>query len=168
MENHGLIVTANDKECCLELHNKVNNRIKEHLQISEEYPKITIDKNKNEDVYISSTKYLHDFFKGNTINNSFFEKIVLYPDQLVYLNDSVIIDTISSRNKKLSINTKTGELVYRTNYQEALTIEETLLAYIYIVNKIKDCGFNIKSMTKEEVNYICNWESEKYRSRIMQ
>ena len=106
------------------------------------------------------TEYLKNFFKDNKIDNSYFEEIILYPDQLVYLNDSISID--NGRNK-LNIDTKTGELVYHTNYQEALTIEETLLAYLYVINKIKNCQLMVKSMTKKEANYIRNWESEKYR-----
>jgi len=183
MENHGLIITSDNKEYCLELHNEVNNRIKEYLQVSEAYPEIIIKDNEkkgdkseredkaskatteteNMDVYISGTGYLKNFFKGTAIKNSFFEEIVLYPDQLVYLNDSVSIDC---KRNKLNIDTKKGELVYHTNYHEALTIEETLLAYVYVISKIKDCGLKVKSMTKSEVDYIRNWESEKYRKTI--
>ncbi len=169
MENHGLIVTSDNKEYCLELHNKVNNRIKDYLEISEDYPEIIIKKEERmkdksqEDIHISSTEYLKNFFKDNKTDNSYFEKNVLYPDQLVYLNDSI---SINSERNKLNIYTKTGELIYYANYQEALTIEETLLAYLYVINKIKDSRLNVKSMTKEEVDYIRNWESEKYRKTM--
>jgi rhamnose utilization protein RhaD (predicted bifunctional aldolase and dehydrogenase) len=169
MENHGLIVTSDNREHCIELHNKVNDSIIEYLGISEDYPEIIIKKDEKkteklqEDIYISGTEYLKNFFKDNKIDNSYFEEIILYPDQLVYLNDSISID--NGRNK-LNIDTKTGELVYHTNYQEALTIEETLLAYLYVINKIKNCQLMVKSMTKKEANYIRNWESEKYRKTM--
>ena len=161
MENHGLIVTSDNKDSCIELQHKVNNRIREYLGINEAYPKIIIDK--KDDGYVSKTGYLNNFFKDSGIDRDFFEKTVLYPDQLVYLNDSI---SINGGGNKLNINTKSGELVYTTNFQEAQTIEETLLAYLYVVNKIKECGMEVKSMTKEQVDYIRNWESEKYRGRM--
>lgn len=163
MENHGLIITSDNKDCCIELHEKVNNRIREYLGVKEDYPGITLSKRENS--YISKTEYLIDFFKESNISKKFFEEIVLYPDQLVYLNDSVSID---GEGSKLNINTKTGELIYNTNYQEALTIEETLLAYLYVVNKIKECKMSVKSMTRDQVDYIRNWESERYRRKLVE
>ncbi|HOJ10943.1 MAG TPA: class II aldolase/adducin family protein [Clostridiales bacterium] len=187
MENHGLIVTSDDMENCITLHNKVNDQIKKYFKIDKPYPEIKIirldkeisknynisggyhiteseDVCGNRDAYISMTGYLKDFFKGSNLCRNFFEKYVLYPDQLVYLNDSASLDKDENR---LNINTLTGELIYRTNYNEALTIEETLLAYIYIIKNIEKCGLKVKSMTLEEIDYIRNWESEKYRKSLM-
>ena len=98
------------------------------------------------------------------ITNEFFENIILYPDQLVYLNDSI---SVNGEENILNINTENGDLVYNTNIELAQTIEETLLAYIYVINKIKECGMEVKSMTKQQVDYIRNWESEKYRKRMV-
>ncbi|NLC68589.1 MAG: class II aldolase, partial [Clostridiaceae bacterium] len=140
MENHGLIVTSDCRDSCIELHHAVNNRISEYLGIDEEHPRIVIDK--KDDYYVSGTRYLNDFFKGRDIKEDFFENNVLYPDQLVYLNDSISFTGRYNKpgtggENKLIIDTNTGELVYTTSLQEAQTIEETLLAYIYVINKIK-------------------------------
>jgi rhamnose utilization protein RhaD (predicted bifunctional aldolase and dehydrogenase) len=165
MENHGFIAASDDKMHCMKLHNEANRLIKEYLKIEEDYPKIVIEKipEQKKDIYVSNTKYLRNFFKDNKINNDHFEKIILYPDQLVYLNESV---SINGKENKLNIDTRTGELLYHTDYQEATTIEETLLAYTYVINKIKDLGLTVKSMPKDGSEYIRNWESEKYRKSI--
>ncbi len=163
MENHGLVVTDDNKDSCIELHSMINNRIKQYFEINEPYPEIIIEKKDNK--YFSKTSYLKNFFINNKeITNEFFENIILYPDQLVYLNDSI---SVNGEENILNINTENGDLVYNTNIELAQTIEETLLAYIYVINKIKECGMEVKSMTKQQVDYIRNWESEKYRKRMV-
>ena len=93
-----------------------------------------------------------------------FDEIVLYPDQLVYLNGSLAVDSMDS---KLNINSKTGEIVYLANESEAQTMEETLLAYIYVIDSIRKLNLPLKTMTEEEIDFIMNWESEKYRKSLV-
>lgn len=163
MENHGLIVTADDCEECIELNEKVNEAIKEYFNIKEAYPDIKLTKI-DENVYKSSTTYLTEFFKGNNMDKDYFDKVVLYPDQLVYLSGNV---SINGPENKLNIDTQTGEVVYRTNYQEALAMEETLVALLYVINGIKEKGLSLKTMTAQEIDFIANWESEKYRKKVI-
>ena len=163
MENHGLIVTGDDSQACVRLHQEVNDAIKEYLGIKAEFPVIelvTVDEN----TVISKTEYLIDFFKNSRLAADFFDKTVLYPDQLVYLNGNVVIN---GRDKKLNINTKTGEIVYKTNHSEAQTMEETLLAYLYVIEGIKESGLPLKTMSDKEVAFIKNWESEAYRKSLV-
>mgnify|MGYP000848383682 FL=1 len=105
-----------------------------------------------------------NYFKNKKIENDFFEKYSLYPDQLVYLNDSISLN--ENERNKLVINSEKGELTYYTNYNEALTIEETLLGYIYVIDNIQKLGLKVKSMSEEGINFIRNWESEKYRKNL--
>jgi hypothetical protein len=70
-------------------------------------------------------------------------------------------------NNKLNINTNTGELIYKSNLTEAVTIEETLLAYLYVNNQIKESGLELKVMTEKEKAFIKGWESEKYRKSLL-
>ncbi len=163
MENHGLIVSSDDAKKCVELHAEVNRRIREHLGMSGAFPAIelfTVDEN----TFISKTEYVADYFKNNRIREGFFDETVLYPDQLVYLNGSISIDGM---DKKLNINSKTGEIVYKTNFSEAQTIEETLLAYLYVVDGIKKSGLPLKTMSEKEIDFIRNWESEAYRKSLV-
>lgn len=162
MENHGLIVTADDSKKCTELHQEVNDTIKEFLNLQEPFPSIELQKT-DETKVLSKTKYLKEFFKHNPVNPDFFDQTVLYPDQLVYLNGSV---TINNLDQKLNINTNTGEIIYQTSFSEAETIEETLLAYLYVLNGIKQSGLPLKTMSEKEINFIKNWESEAYRKSL--
>jgi len=163
MENHGLIVHSDDCQHCIGLHTEVNESIRSFLKIEEPYPEIKL-KQLNEAVYASSTQYLVDFFKDSKITREYFDDVALYPDQLVYLNGSV---SVNKDDNKLKINTETGELTYKTHYDEAMTIEETLLAYVYVVSKIQECGLPLKTMDEKGRDFINNWESEKYRKSLL-
>jgi len=163
MQNHGLIVSSDDYNKCIDLHDEVNESIRQYLNIHEEYPEIKINKI-DESTYKSNTAYLLNYFKEHKLTKDYFDTNALYPDQLVYLNGSIAID---SMDNKLNINSATGEIIYKTNEIEARTIEETLLAYLYVIDQIHKKGLLLKVMTEEEKDFIGNWESEKYRKSLL-
>ena len=163
MENHGLIVHSHDADECVQIHERVNKLIKDHFNISTSYPEIKLIE-KNENTFTSDTDYLRSFYKNSSMTEEYFDKVVLYPDQLVYLNGSISINEVKN---KLNINTSTGEIVYKTNYKEARTLEETLLAYLYVIEQIGKNNLTLKTMTEEQINFIKNWESEKYRKSLL-
>lgn len=156
MENHGLIVTSDDAAACVTLHDDVNNIIREKLGLTAAFPEVTVTP-VSEGVYKSGTVYLQEYVKANKVTAQLFSDIILYPDQLVYLNGSA---------DKMDINNETGEITYTTVQKEAQTIEETLAAYIFVIDKIKQLGMNIHTMGEAGVNFINNWESEKYRKSL--
>ncbi|MCX7711522.1 MAG: class II aldolase/adducin family protein [Clostridia bacterium] len=163
MENHGLIVTADDYQRAVELHEEVNNLIRGNFKLQEAYPVINLEK-VDDNTFRSKTEYIVNYFSEKDISRDFFDKAALYPDQLVYLNSSL---SVNGSENKLNINSKTGELLYKTNYSEAMTIEETLLGYLYVVNGIEKCGLDIKVMSEREIEFIRNWESEAYRKSLV-
>lgn len=166
MENHGLIATSDDPEECVALHEKANELIKEYFGIDEgrvPYSQIQLSK-VEENKFISRTGYLIDYFKSHKIDDDFFDRIVLYPDQLVYLNGSLSVDGMDN---KLNINSQTGEIIYLTTESEAQTMEESMLAYVYIIDQMEKLGLSPKSMKQTEINFITNWEGEKYRKSLV-
>lgn len=163
MENHGVIITSDDPRKCIELHAEVNGHISKELGIATAYPEIKL-KQLDENTIISETAYLKDFFKGKELDASYFDRVVLYPDQLVYLNGNI---SVNSEDAKLNINTATGQIVYKTGAKEARTMEETLLAYIYVIDMIEKCKLPLKTMSEGEIDFIRNWESERYRKSLV-
>ncbi len=154
MENHGLIVNEDNPEKCLALNRQVNELIINHLKLLK-YPEFKIQKIK-ENFYKSKNDFMLDFIKNNNVDYKFFDKFALYPDQLVYLNEYL--------GKKIFIENE--EIIYKANESDVLTIEESLLAYFYVIDQIKKLKLTIKTMPKKEVNYIKNWEVEKFRRQV--
>ncbi|MGI6777352.1 MAG: class II aldolase/adducin family protein [Acetivibrionales bacterium] len=163
MENHGLIVTDDSYQDCIRLNEEVNNAIKDYFNIEGDYPEIKIDR-VGENTYKSSTGCMLDYLKNENIEPDYFDRFVLYPDQLVYLGGNV---SVNGTENKLNINTRTGEVVYKTNMREALAMEETLFAILYVINTIKKKNLELKTMSETEIAFIANWESEKYRKKII-
>lgn len=165
MENHGLIVTEECDSKCLSLHQKVNDRIKEYFSIDSPYPEIEVEK-LSDDTYRSRTEYLIDYLKRNKVDRKMLQDIVLYPDQMVYLGDNVSFDK-DDFNAKIRIDRETGEIIYQTSQKEALTIDETFTAYIYVIAHIKKLGLTIQTMSEEAMAFIRNMEGEKYRKKLL-
>lgn len=163
MENHGLVVTADSAEACIALHEDVNRSIREYLPMDEPFPIVTVEA-VGDGTFRSATQYLKKYFKGRGVTLSFFDNTALYPDQLVYLNGNI---AVNDTNQKLNINTATGEILYKTNEKEALTMEETLMGFIYVVENIKKNNLPLKTMNDKETDFIKNWESEKYRKSLL-
>lgn len=163
MENHGLVVTANTADECIALHEDVNRTIREYFHMDEPFPEIRIEP-VGDGTFRSKTPYLIDYFKGRDITLSFFDNTALYPDQLVYLNGNI---SVNESTQKLNINTITGEILYNTNEKEALTMEETLLGFIFVVESIRKNNLPLKTMNDKETDFIRNWESEKYRKSLL-
>lgn len=164
MENHGLVVTADSADACIALHEDVIGTLRKHFHMEEDYPDVRIEAAGN-GTYKSRTSYLTDYFKGRDLTPSFFEKIALYPDQLVYLSGNIGINTT---DQKMNINTNTGEILYKTGEKEALTMEETLAGFICVIENIAKNNLPLKTMSDNESRFIQNWESEKYRKNLLE
>lgn len=163
MENHGLVVTADSADDCIALHEDVNRTIREYFHMDEPFPEIRIEP-AGDGTFRSKTQYLIDYFKGRDITLSFFDNTALYPDQLVYLNGNI---AVNETNQKLNIHTATGEILYKTNEKEALTMEETLLGFIFVLENVRKNNLPLKTMSDSETDFIRNWESEKYRKSLL-
>jgi len=163
MENHGLVVTDDDADACIRLHEEVLDTIRGYFSISEPFPEVAIEP-LQDGTYRSRTQYLKEYFRGRDMDASFFDNTVLYPDQMVYLGGNI---SVNGSDNKLNINTETGEIIYKTNEKEALTMEETLTGFIYVVENIMKNNLKIKTMGSRETDFIKNWESEKYRKSLL-
>lgn len=162
MENHGLIVTDDDAQKCVDIHAEITGRIREALGITKEYPEIRL-KQVNEYTFESETDYLKEVIRKRGMDADFLNRVVLYPDQLVYLNGNLSAD---GGEAKLEIEPQAGQIIYRAGGKEARTMEETLLAYVYVIDMIDKSKLSLKTMDEEEIGFIANWESEKYRKSL--
>ncbi|MGI6579772.1 MAG: class II aldolase/adducin family protein [Saccharofermentanales bacterium] len=158
LENHGVIVHAEDMQKCLSLHQEVNARICKYFSLSEsEYPLANV-KEINQDVYISDTDYLINVLKTEEFTSETLLSNPLYPDQMVYLADT--LDTTAF------IDHKSGKTTYHMPYKQALLLEQIITAIIFIMKNIKSNNLEIQFMSKADQEFIKKWESESYRKKI--
>ncbi|MFW6007301.1 MAG: class II aldolase/adducin family protein [Bacillota bacterium] len=162
LENHGLIITHDKGDSALAINEEVNSKIKDYLGIKESYPEVGVEKIDIE-TYHSTTEYLQNYFQNSNIDQEFFNDI-LYPDQIVYLEDSV---SINGKDSRINIDTDTGEIVYKAKYNEAKTIDETLTSFIYIRDYIEDSDLTLKTMPQKYIDLIKVMRAESHRKKVM-
>ena len=162
LENHGLIITNNEPEKSLDINEEANNMIKSYLDINNSYPDVGIEKIE-ERLYRSNTEYLQDYFKQNQVTEEFFNEI-LYPDQLVYLEDSV---SLNGRDSRINIDTNSGEILYKAKYNEAKTIDETLTSFVFIRDYIENNNLTLKTMPQNYIELIKDMQAESHRKKVM-
>ena len=154
MENHGIVVHGDDDEETMALHERINDKIRAHFKLPE-FPAPAIKK--TESGFASDTGYLKRFLDENRADEAYIGALTLYPDQLVYIGGK-LGDTVRIQN---------GEVLYTASQKEAEAIEETLAGVVYVINEIRRAGLTLREMGQEGAAFINNWESEKYRSKLI-
>lgn len=152
LENHGVIVHADTDAEAIAMHEKVNNRIREHFGVDAFPAPAIIQAGQG---YASDTEYLKGFIQRFGASEEYFNGLKLYPDQLVYLGGKM----------GSAIQIRDGEVIYTTAEKEAVTMEETLLGAVYVIDMIEKAGLHLRQMDEKGVSFISNWESEKYRAQ---
>lgn len=161
MENHGVIVTAESADLAIDAHEEVNNRIKRALELEDAFPSVEVIE-KDGKVY-SGSDYVKNYFENNPKDLNLVKEKVLYPDQLVYLNNSIY----KKDGGASDIVFEEGVLTYLTSLKQARVNEETLVAYLYVIETIKEKELNLVNMTAEQQAFILGWESEAYRKKML-
>ncbi|MEK7172682.1 MAG: class II aldolase/adducin family protein [Patescibacteria group bacterium] len=157
LQNHGIVVSGEELESCLAAYKLINSGLKKFFKL-ENYPIPKIKKNNQG--FESDTDWLKEFLVG--CKPGYFDG-VMFPDQVVYLR--VCFCGEDSCDKKAHING--CQIIYHASEKESQTIEETLLAYCYILNLIEKNNLNPNYLSAADVQYIGQMESEKYRQDLL-
>ena len=180
MENHGVVITGDTAQYCLDLHDKVNLAIADyfHFPVSD-WPafKLKAIEKGEQTYYLSQTDKLKNRLMQGGWDADYFMADSLYPDQLVFLNGQITINQTDSAEtflhidktpaSKVTIFSQTGEILYHTIHGEAQTIEETLYCVLFIKDTIHKNTLTVQTMNETGKSFIQNWESEKYRKTIV-
>ncbi|MFO7637576.1 MAG: class II aldolase/adducin family protein [Clostridia bacterium] len=164
MESHGLIITSDQYEECRELGDMVTEKVRTRMGITEPYGHVGIQQT-GENTYASDSDILRGYFQGSNKDADWFERTILYPDQAAYLSGNISTDP--GRQNKININLSTGDITYATNQKEALTMEESIAAFIFILETAGKSGLHIMTMTQEQIDFIKNWEGVQYRKNLL-
>ena len=181
LQNHGLIITSNNKQDIKKLTEYVLERIEKYLKIDMGKYKFTnkitellntIDINSNVS-YLSEDTFLNEQLKSN--EELFFSK-PFCPDSLVYCGISAVkihslIDSQSLLSYKEQFHTLPKVVIFENklffiaeNIKKSKEIEEVFKSHIMVLVTNKYSQNNFLKM--EELSYLSNWEAEKYRQTI--
>lgn len=180
MQNHGLIITADDAQTCLDLHDQVNERIAAAFGVgADDWPSVSQTAGPagtGGETWISRTGWLRDRLLDTPWDLDFFTQQALYPDHLVFLSGQVglvergsLADSLAAGlqpEKKCTLFRQTGEAYFQCGAGEARTIEETLCAILFITRTIRQAGRTVCTMNEAGRQFINNWESEQYRKNV--
>lgn len=156
MESHGMIASNDDYKTAIEIHEKANKLIIDYFG-AVEFPEPCVKK--TDEGYVSNTDFIKTFIKDFHADEVFFDENSLYPDQIVYLYGNL--------GKTILVDADQGTITYKTNQKQAETLEETILGVVYVIAEIHRLGLTLKLLCDEGVDFIKNWESEKYRASIV-
>ena len=154
MINHGVVVNADTAEEADKIHKELNDKIIKYFKLPA-FPQIVLKNAAGR--FVSGTSIVNENLSKANIEA--LEKTALYPDQLVYLNN-----TLKLSKDKMQINSK---ITYNTTEKEARVLEETLAAYLYVLKCVESLKLTLTVMSKKDKDFIDNWESEKYRKAMV-
>lgn len=157
MKNHGLVINADTTERVKQLHTEVNERIRKYFALPDDFRAVTLTE--KEGAYVSETPNVAKYMKALSFTKDLLDKYPLYPDQLVYLNN-----LIANTPEKMVVDG--NSVKYNCELKEAKTLEETFVAYLFVVGNLTEKGYEISVMNEQEVGFINGWEAEKYRRSV--
>ncbi|MBP7401007.1 MAG: class II aldolase/adducin family protein, partial [Clostridia bacterium] len=166
LRNHGLIVTNGDAAGCMDLHDAVNRRLAAVAGTGfDEWPSIAVRPD-GSGGYRSPTPWLRHRLAGMADPVGRFTADPLYPDQMVYLAGKIGRAEDRAAGLVCRIDTLNGEVSYTCGENEALTIEETLCAVLFILESQERNRWATCAMNASARMFIAGWESEAYRRSV--
>lgn len=178
MQNHGLIITADDAERCTQLHEDVNQRLAAAFGTQADvWPDVRVCPGRygDETCFYSDTQWLRERLASGDWTLEQLTEQALYPDQLVYLAGPLAVmkatrDEADAAEVSLTaaatILSVDGSICYRCGQVEAETIEQTLTAVLFIEQIIQTAGYSVQTMDEAGQAFIRGWESETYRKTL--
>lgn len=156
LDNHGVIVHNDDVNKVIEIHEAVNEKIKNYFNLKDfKAPSVQ----ESGDGFVGGTPLLKEFIIQNKAGEDYWNALQLYPDQLVYTGGRI--------GSQIKIDDQTGEVYYQAGERESQTIEETLAGVAYVIKSVADAELTLRQMNEAGARFINNWESEKYRSKLV-
>lgn len=158
LQSHGVIAHHDDPQECLRIHEDANQRFASAFHTSfEAFPEPRI-RRMPDGTFASDTSWLKERLRGNAHPDEALLHEPLYPDQMVFFKDVLGNTAVIDRT--------TGDVHYSVPEKNALTLEQTLCAVVFIRQTLSENGKTVISMGDAARRFIAGWESEKYRKSL--
>lgn len=179
LKNHGLFISASEESEVITLTEEVNNKLADYFKLDLSNYKLTTKLSQffnqtfqtNELAYCSNDKTILEHLQKQSEN---FFLTPLFPDQIVYAGFyPVEINTLQDNEKLKEYATKNGVfpkiIVYQDNLyfiapnlRKAREMEDVFKSHLIVADQKTELCL----LEKEELNYLTNWEAEKYRQKV--
>ena len=165
MQNHGIIAHDDDADRCLAIHADANERLARAFGLSDgDFPAVKL--RAEGDLLVTDTPYLAEQLSGGRYPYKRLMTEPLYPDQMVFLADTLFEGEDEPAEGTCNLNENAGKVVFRMPEGKAQVIAETLTAVTFIMEHIREAGYELSTMGEAAQDFIANWESEKYRKSL--
>ncbi len=161
LKNHGIITIGDSPESAYALHEYVTKTIRDYFGITTSYPALALGETATG--FKSASPALQTLITRNAEVVTLFAETTLFPDQIVY-GEKV---GFGEAGKAITIDVATGNITYAVGRGEALAFEETLTAWLSIIDMITAADLTLVTIPAHEGTIIANLESEKYRQAIL-
>ncbi len=155
MHSHGIIAHSDSADEAIAIHDRANDLIKNYFNAAD-FPPCTLKK--SEGGYVATDKFLLQFVDEFSAGERYFDDVILYPDQMVYLGAEI--------GKTIIVNGDNNTIFFKTSEKKAQTALEVMTGVAYIISEIKRLNLTLETLCEEGIEFIKNWESEKYRASL--
>lgn len=162
LKNHGIIVSNDNSLECLKMTIDINEKIFEYIKNNfgiERFPQIELEFKDN--FHFNGSDLIKQFVAKLDENKQFLSKFLI-PDDAIYCSEFSIQEDLSNLSK---MTFGSQGVFYPLGEKKAMKVNEMLSAKLYILSAISKIG-EIDFLEDEDVNYVLNMESEKYRQRL--
>ena len=157
MKNHGVIVQGDTAEEVLRVHTDANRRFAAAFGLPEDAFQAPQLRQKG-DGYVCTLDL-------GTVTPQALRTKPLYPDQLVFLGDTLQLIGENAAEGCFTIRPD-GTLELHMPEKKAKTLSETVAAVVFICNALYSRGLTPVTLDDAARKFIDNWESEKYRKSL--
>jgi rhamnose utilization protein RhaD (predicted bifunctional aldolase and dehydrogenase) len=161
LKNHGIITVGDTPDAAYALHEYVTQTIRDYFSSTTTYPTLALAP--TTDGFQSASPELRALITRQRDVVTTFADTTLFPDQIVY-GEKV---GFGEAGKAITIDVATGTITYAVSRGEALAFEETLAAWLTIIDMVTAAGLTLVTIPAHEGAIIANLESEKYRQAIL-
>lgn len=164
LKNHGLIVSSNNSQKCLDMTFKINDKIFQHFKNFgiEKYPELKVHVKNG--FCFSSNDVIKKFIENLNENKKFLSNYII-PDDVIYCSSGYVVQENPDKIESDKINIIKEGVIYPWNEKKSIKVDEVFTAKLYVSMIIAKIG-SIDYIKSEDVEYIRNMDSEKYRQGL--
>lgn len=163
LENHGMIVSADKAEDCLQIHENFNAAVKQYFHIQE--PQLFTSLEETVRGICSSNQMLKTLALQDITGYSF--KDAFFPDQAIFLHPSNISFQCPDLSKKINISYSDHLIYYHTKFKEAEILDELILSVFFLYKTIRELHFTPRYLSESAKETLIDMESEKFRKKLL-